>query len=55
MTTKEEIETTRLLLRLPREVKVWLEGQAARTLASQNSEVLRCIRERMDRESSRAQ
>jgi hypothetical protein len=45
-----EKETTHLLLRLPRDMKTWLERQAARTLSSQNSEILRCIRERMDRE-----
>lgn len=46
-------ETTAVLLRIPKDVKVWLEKEAARTLASRNSEVLRCIRERMDRELSR--
>ena len=44
-----EKETPALLLRLPKDVTVWLEKEAARTLASQNSEVLRCTRERMDR------
>jgi Arc-like DNA binding domain len=38
------------LVRLPREVKDWIEKEAARTLASQNSEIVRCIRYRMDRE-----
>jgi hypothetical protein len=41
-------ETKGLLLRLPRDVKAWLEKEAARTLASQNSEIVRCIRARMD-------
>ena len=41
-------ETKGLLVRLPRDVKTWLEKESARTLASQNSEIVRCIRARMD-------
>jgi hypothetical protein len=41
-------ETKGLLVRLPRDVKAWLERESARTLASQNSEIVRCIRSRMD-------
>jgi hypothetical protein len=41
-------ETTTLLLRLPKDVKAWIEHEASRNLASQNSEILRCIRARMD-------
>jgi len=41
-------ETKGLLLRLPRDVKAWIEKESARTLASQNSEIVRCIRARMD-------
>jgi hypothetical protein len=48
MVRKEE--TTAVLLRLPKDVKDWVEQEAARTLASQNSEILRCIRARMDSE-----
>jgi hypothetical protein len=43
-------ETTAILVRLPLDVKAWIEKEAARTLASQNSEILRCIRARMDAE-----
>ena len=43
-------ETTAVLLRVPKDVKDWIEKEAARTLASQNSEILRCIRARMDAE-----
>jgi hypothetical protein len=43
-------ETTTLLLRLPKDVKAWVEHEASRNLASQNSEILRCIRARMDNE-----
>jgi hypothetical protein len=46
MVSKEE--TKAVLLRLPMDVKAWVEKEAARTLASQNSEILRCIRARMD-------
>jgi hypothetical protein len=38
------------LVRLPRDVKDWIEKEAAKTLASQNSEIVRSIRYRMDRE-----
>ena len=37
-----------MVIRLPRDVKSWLQKEAARTLASQNSEIIRCIRARMD-------
>ena len=39
-------ETKGLLLR--QDVKAWREKEAARTLASQNSEIVRRIRARMD-------
>ena len=47
-------ETRSVLLRLPIDAKEWIEKEAARTLASQNSEILRCIRARMDSERERA-
>jgi hypothetical protein len=43
-------ETRAVLLRLPLDVKTWIEQRAARTLASQNNEILRIIRARMDSE-----
>jgi hypothetical protein len=43
-------ETTAVLLRLPADMKEWLEKQAALTLASRNNEILRCIRSRMETE-----
>jgi macrodomain Ter protein organizer (MatP/YcbG family) len=46
MVRKEKTAT--VLLRLPRDVKDWIEKEAAHTLASQNSKILRCIRQRMD-------
>lgn len=36
-------------LRLPTELKDWIAAQAAENLSSQNSEVIRAIRERMER------
>lgn len=38
------------LVRLPRDVKDWIEKEAARTMASQNSEIVRTIRCRMESE-----
>jgi hypothetical protein len=38
-----------ILVRLPRDIKAWIEQQAARNGASQNSEIIRCIRSRMDK------
>jgi predicted HicB family RNase H-like nuclease len=38
----------RLLVRLPREVKSWIEREAAHNGSSQNSEVIRAIRVRME-------
>jgi hypothetical protein len=37
-----------ILVRLPVEMKIWLEMEAARNRASQNSEIVRTIRARMD-------
>lgn len=43
-----------LQLRLPEDLKAWLAAEAARNGASQNSEVIRAIRERMDRQTAPA-
>jgi hypothetical protein len=48
MISKEE--TKAILLRLPLDVAQWIEQQAARTLASRNSEIVRSLRARMDAE-----
>lgn len=37
-------------VRLPFEMKEWIKRQAVRNGASQNSEILRCIRVQMDAE-----
>ena len=36
-------------MRLPREMKDWIAAQAAANVSSQNSEIIRSIRERMER------
>lgn len=38
-------------LRLPADLKAWIAAQAEKNASSQNSEVIRAVRERMDRES----
>lgn len=45
-----KVETNVVMLRLPYDVKAWIEKESARTMASQNSEVIRLIRARMDAE-----
>lgn len=39
----------KLMLRLPPEIKVWIEEQATKHATSQNSEIVRSVRERMER------
>jgi Arc-like DNA binding domain len=39
----------KLLVRLPIDVKSWLEAQAELNASSHNSEIIRCCRERMER------
>jgi hypothetical protein len=43
-------EISIVLLRIPADMKSWLEQEAARTCASRNNEILRCIRAKMDNE-----
>ncbi|KGJ07791.1 hypothetical protein [Paracoccus sphaerophysae] len=38
-------------LRLPADLKAWIAAQSALNQSSQNSEVIRAVRERMDRET----
>jgi hypothetical protein len=40
----------KMLIRVPRDIKHWLEQEARRNLSSQASEVVRCLRARMDSE-----
>ncbi|MBR1233663.1 Arc family DNA-binding protein [Bradyrhizobium sp. AUGA SZCCT0182] len=46
-------EAERLLVRLPRDVKTWLESEASYNGASQNSEIIRSIRARMQKQPER--
>jgi Arc-like DNA binding domain len=46
--SKNDDGRRQFLVRLPRDVREWIEQEAAKTLASRNSEIVRCIRARMD-------
>lgn len=41
---------TKVVVRVPHDVKDWLMQEAARNCASQNSEIVRSVVQRMDRE-----
>jgi hypothetical protein len=43
-------ESANVLVRLPPALKAWLVDEAAKNCASHNSEIVRCVRERMERE-----
>jgi hypothetical protein len=47
-------KVSKLLVRMPADVKEWLENQAERNLSSQGSEIVRAIRCRMDSEQARS-
>ena len=42
-----------LVIRMPRAIKAWIEQQAARNGSSQNSEVIKSLRARMDEQLER--
>lgn len=44
----------KFVARLPEDVKSWIAAEARRNASSQNSEVVRSIRERMDRQGASA-
>jgi len=48
----ERDERSRLMVRLPADLKAWLAAEAVRNGASQNSEIVRAVRERMERLTS---
>jgi hypothetical protein len=48
------VDRAEMVVRIPKDVKTWLEKEAARTGASQNSEVVRSLRARMDSEPEKA-
>ena len=44
----------KMLVRLPPAMKAWVVEEAAKNCASHNSEIVRCVRERMERELANA-
>jgi hypothetical protein len=50
MMIQDEPERLTLSIRLPRDIKTWLEAEAARNDRTQNSEVIRSLRARMETE-----
>jgi hypothetical protein len=47
-------DTKVMVVRLPADAKTWIEREASRCLTSQNSEILRCIRDKMEAEQKKA-
>jgi hypothetical protein len=43
-------DLSEMVVRLPSDVKGWIEQEAERNCASQNSEIIRSVRARMDTE-----
>jgi hypothetical protein len=43
-------QSVRIPLRLPRDMKAWIEQEAERNFTSQNAEIVRSIRSRMESE-----
>lgn len=51
-TMRAKMDRKPLQLRLPLDVKAWIAAQAAANVSSQNSKIIRAIRERMERVGS---
>ena len=47
-------QSANVLVRLPPALKAWVVEEAARNCASHNSEIVRSVRERMEREQAAA-
>jgi hypothetical protein len=47
-------QSANVLVRLPPALKAWIVEEAAQNCASHNSEIVRCVRERMERELANA-
>lgn len=45
---------TKILVRVPLDVKAWLEDEAARNCSTQTSEIVRSVRARMESEQAQA-
>jgi hypothetical protein len=50
----KKYQSANVLARLPPALKAWIVEEAARNCASHNSEIVRCVRERMERELATA-
>ena len=51
---KERDAICKMLIRVPPDLKMWLEQEAARNLSSQSSEIVRSIRARKEAEQALA-
>jgi hypothetical protein len=47
-------QSANVLVRLPPALKAWLVVQAEKNCASNNSEIVRCVREKMERQQAHA-
>jgi hypothetical protein len=47
-------QSANVLVRLPPALKAWIVAEAEKNCASHNSEIVRCVRERMERELANA-
>ena len=43
------VDATRLTVRIPADIRDWLTGQVKRNASSHSSEIVRALRERMER------
>jgi hypothetical protein len=50
----ERPETIKMLIRVPLDLKGWIEQQAARNVSPQSSEIIRILRARMEAEQRAA-
>jgi hypothetical protein len=46
-------QPVKVLVRVPQDLKSWIEREAERNLSSQNSEIVRSLRYRMESESEK--
>lgn len=47
-------DRAQLQIRLPRDLKEWIADQAEKNASSQNSEIIRAVRDRMERMTAQA-
>ena len=45
---KSQLGAAYIPLRIPLDMRAWIEKEASRTMGSLNNEILRCIRAKMD-------